>query len=163
MSMEDAESATLNIGHWTTPEEDEPELEREPGRTGRERAVALPAAVAVAALLIVVTVVGSSLSHKRPGAASTWVSGPTGVSLASPSPGVSMMPLPKSPSSYEREALAASRRAPLAPARTTAPASKAPTTKRSPSKSPSPTATPTATCALPAWPPHNGCKKHHHR
>jgi hypothetical protein len=158
MSTGDDETVILHLGDGVADGRDE----HEPGRSRSiaDRAVALPAAVAVAAVLIVVTVVGSSLAHKHSGSP-TWVTGPAAGSPAPPSPGVSVLSQPVSPSTYSRESLAATRAVPVAPPTTTkAPSS--PTAKPSPSKSatPTPTKTPTPTCT-PVW-PHTGCGHHHH-
>ena len=160
MSTGDDETVILYVGAGSTPGQGDHEPDR-PG-TRPERAVALPAAVAVAALLIVVTVVGSSLAHKHQEAAPTWVTTPSAQAPASPSPGVSVTSQSVGSTTVKRESVAASREPTHTPSPATTKASPKPTVKASPSKSPTPTASPTPSCTLPPWPPHSGCKHHHH-
>ena len=136
MSTEDGEAGTLRVGHWVTDDEDDPA----PAPAKPARPVALPAAVAVAALLIVVTVIGGSLAHERADRSPTWVAGPAPVSSAPPpSPGVSVKPAPPT---FTRRAVSATR--PVTPTTRRPPATT--TTKVKPPP-------PTPSCTRGGWPP----------
>ena len=137
MSREDGESGTLRIGHWVTPDDDV-------GRHRAARPVVLPVTMAVAALLIVVSIVGGALAQRA--GAPTWVAVPArSAASPPPAPTESVRPAPPSPPTYLRTALAAPRQ------------------QAAPAPWPSLSARPK--CSYRPWPPrrHDRCDPRHRR